>query len=379
MVESLCEKIRNLQGILEESHKNNIISNQARRVLESKIRGVAHDAEGWIESELHRLYMRFNNEFRENPGSILTNDDFPGPSSGASQRERRWIRTVTRKEEYPVNRTEEDPVNLPKREKNIKERPVKPSQSLYQALQQVKRRLESIERRSGKELPEPILKKSTHPKSPIEEEIVEETLEEDKGQEKEEPSPPLSSKATQAQDKGKEKVDLPMYQPPLPFPGRTGNDTYLKLLCDDNDNDLESFVFDENVLSSENDNDVHDTLHDVLDDDDVNDNDGLCELNDVETTTGKIKRTDEEQEKGKLGENPALDARPDARSVRVQWPQVENAEAALMDARIGRTRPRRVHQKPKAVQNGKNRTPGRTHASDVSAFPESKTRKSGRQ
>nr|GME00187.1 hypothetical protein Iba_chr15fCG2970 [Ipomoea batatas] len=52
--------------------------------------------------------------------------------------------------------------------------------------------------RSGKELPEPILKKSTSPTSPIEEEIVEETLEEDKGQEKEEPSPPLSSKATQA-------------------------------------------------------------------------------------------------------------------------------------------------------------------------------------
>nr|GLL26984.1 uncharacterized protein LOC109154451 [Ipomoea trifida] len=74
--------------------------------------------------------------------------------------------------------------------------------------------------KSGKELPEPILKKSTNPKSPIEEEIVEEILEDDKGQEKEEPSPPLSSKATQAQDKGKEKVDLPMYQPPLPFPGR---------------------------------------------------------------------------------------------------------------------------------------------------------------
>nr|GLL41835.1 uncharacterized protein LOC109154451 [Ipomoea trifida] len=74
--------------------------------------------------------------------------------------------------------------------------------------------------RSGKELPEPILKKRTNPKSPIEEEIVEEILEDDKGQEKEEPSPPLSSKATQAQDKGKEKVDLPIYQPPLPFPGR---------------------------------------------------------------------------------------------------------------------------------------------------------------
>nr|GLL39931.1 uncharacterized protein LOC109154451 [Ipomoea trifida] len=81
-------------------------------------------------------------------------------------------------------------------------------------------RAQAVTLRSGKELPEPILKKSTSPKSPIEEEIVEETLEEDKGQEKEEPSPPLSSKATQAQDKGKEKVDLPMYQPPLPFPGR---------------------------------------------------------------------------------------------------------------------------------------------------------------
>nr|GMD58934.1 uncharacterized protein LOC109154451 [Ipomoea batatas] len=134
-------------------------------------------------------------------------------------------------------------------------------------------RAQAVTLRSGKELPEPILKKSTNPKSPIEEEIVEEILEDDKGQEKEEPSPPLSSKATQAQDKGKEKVDLPI---------KTGNDTYLKLLCDDNDNDLESFVFDENVLSSENDNDVHDALHDVLDDDDVNDNDGLCDLNDVE-------------------------------------------------------------------------------------------------
>nr|GLL31505.1 uncharacterized protein LOC109154451 [Ipomoea trifida] len=103
-------------------------------------------------------------------------------------------------------------------------------------------RAQAVTLRSGKELPEPILKKSTNPKSPIEEEIVEEILEEDKGQEKEEPSPPLSSKATQAQDKGKEKVDLPI----------------------------------------ENDNDVHDALHDVLDDDDVNDNDGLCDLNDVE-------------------------------------------------------------------------------------------------
>ncbi|XP_031120237.1 uncharacterized protein LOC116023381 [Ipomoea triloba] len=81
-------------------------------------------------------------------------------------------------------------------------------------------RAQAVTLRSGKELPEPILKKSTNPKSPIEEEIVEEILQDDKEQEKEESSLPLSSKATQAQDKGKEKVDLPMYQPPLPFPGR---------------------------------------------------------------------------------------------------------------------------------------------------------------
>nr|GMD60227.1 hypothetical protein L195_g018629 [Ipomoea batatas] len=62
--------------------------------------------------------------------------------------------------------------------------------------------------------------------------------------------------------------------------GKTGNDAYLKLLCDDNDNGLESFVFDENALSSGNDNDVHDALHDTLDVDDVNDNDGLCDDND---------------------------------------------------------------------------------------------------
>nr|GMD72621.1 uncharacterized protein LOC109154451 [Ipomoea batatas] len=42
-------------------------------------------------------------------------------------------------------------------------------------------RAQAVTLRSGKELPEPILKKSTNPKSPIEEEIVEEILEDDKG------------------------------------------------------------------------------------------------------------------------------------------------------------------------------------------------------
>nr|GMC46830.1 retrotransposon Orf1 [Ipomoea batatas]GMC46831.1 retrotransposon Orf1 [Ipomoea batatas] len=64
--------------------------------------------------------------------------------------------------------------------------------------------------------------------------------------------------------------------------GKSRNDAYLKLLCDDDDNGLESFVFDENVLSSENDNDLHDDLHDTLVVDDVNVNDGLCDFNDIE-------------------------------------------------------------------------------------------------
>nr|GMC46958.1 uncharacterized protein LOC109154451 [Ipomoea batatas] len=79
-------------------------------------------------------------------------------------------------------------------------------------------RVQAVTLRSGKDLPEPTLKKNTISKSLVEEDIVEEILEDDKEQEKETPLP-LSPKATQSQDKGKEKVDLPVYQPPLPFPG----------------------------------------------------------------------------------------------------------------------------------------------------------------
>nr|GMD37889.1 uncharacterized protein LOC109154451 [Ipomoea batatas] len=154
-------------------------------------------------------------------------------------------------------------------------------------------RAQAVTLRSGKELPEPILKKSTNPKSPIEEEIVEEILEDDKEQEKEESSLPLSSKATQAQDKGKEKVDLPMYQPLLPFPGRVRKN--------------------------------------------------------IDTTQyGEIKKTDEEREKFKFGENLSLDARSDARPVRVQGSQIEGSESCLMDARAdARVRPASIRSRSK--------------------------------
>nr|GLL25642.1 putative late blight resistance protein homolog R1C-3 isoform X3 [Ipomoea trifida] len=85
VVESLCKKIRFLQAFLEDSH----INSEARSGLETEIRGVAHDAEAKIESELHLFYLQCNQ------------------------------------------------VDLP----------VKPPQSLYHTLQQVTREIESIEER----------------------------------------------------------------------------------------------------------------------------------------------------------------------------------------------------------------------------------------
>nr|GLL19489.1 uncharacterized protein LOC109154451 [Ipomoea trifida]GLL20484.1 uncharacterized protein LOC109154451 [Ipomoea trifida]GLL33946.1 uncharacterized protein LOC109154451 [Ipomoea trifida]GLL39933.1 uncharacterized protein LOC109154451 [Ipomoea trifida] len=179
--------------------------------------------------------------------------------------------------------------------------------------------------KSGKELPEPILKKSTSPKSPIEEEIVEETLEEDKGQEKEEPSPPLSSKATQAQDKGKEKVDLPMYQPPLPFPGRVRKN------------------IDTTQYGSQQ---------------------------------GKSDGLTKNRKKASL-----VEIQPGRQAGRASGPRPvvpgRGSEGSLMDARAGRTRPRRVHQSPKETSERRKsdaRSDARVRpASDVSAFPESKS------
>nr|GMC88894.1 putative late blight resistance protein homolog R1B-14 isoform X1 [Ipomoea batatas] len=85
MVESLCKKIRFLQAFLEDSH----INSEARSALETEIRGVAHDAEAKIESELHLFYLQCNQV----------------------------------------------------------DHPVKPPQSLYHTLQQVTREIESIEER----------------------------------------------------------------------------------------------------------------------------------------------------------------------------------------------------------------------------------------
>nr|GMD66297.1 hypothetical protein Iba_chr12cCG13650 [Ipomoea batatas] len=116
--------------------------------------------------------------------------------------------------------------------------------------------------RSGKELPEPTLKKNSISKSPIEEEKVEEILEEDKEQEKETSPLPSSPKATQSRDKGKEKLK---------------NDALLRVL--DSNDDLESFTFDDNALINEND----DALHKIVcGDDDIHVDDSVCDMNDVE-------------------------------------------------------------------------------------------------
>nr|GMC71568.1 zinc finger, CCHC-type [Ipomoea batatas] len=80
--------------------------------------------------------------------------------------------------------------------------------------------------------------------------------------------------------------------------GKSRNDAYLKLLCDDDDNGLESFIFDDNALSSENDNDLHDDLHDILVVDNVNDDVGICELNDIEFMPPKT-RSKERAKKSK--------------------------------------------------------------------------------
>nr|GLL40454.1 uncharacterized protein LOC109154451 [Ipomoea trifida] len=158
-------------------------------------------------------------------------------------------------------------------------------------------RVQAVTLRSGKELPEPTLKKNTVSKNPIEEEKIEEIIEVDKEQEKETSSLPSSPKATQSRDKGKEKVDLPMYQPPLPFPGRLTKypmttddacyfvdvlhehvdsfhpslvgkvkDDALLTVLDSND-DLETFTFDNDASINEKDESVHDIV--CSDDNDI--------------------------------------------------------------------------------------------------------------
>nr|GME18680.1 putative late blight resistance protein homolog R1A-10 [Ipomoea batatas] len=62
MIESLRDKIRNLQAFLEDSQNNNISKRTIRRALESEIGGVARDAEDKIESELQNLIMSKNSK-----------------------------------------------------------------------------------------------------------------------------------------------------------------------------------------------------------------------------------------------------------------------------------------------------------------------------
>nr|GMC49118.1 P-loop containing nucleoside triphosphate hydrolase superfamily protein [Ipomoea batatas] len=80
-------------------------------------------------------------------------------------------------------------------------------------------RVQAITLRSGKELPDPVLHKSSTSKSPIEEENVkihvEENAEQNTGT-----VAPAGSHAQKALEKGKEKADVPVYRPPLPYPGR---------------------------------------------------------------------------------------------------------------------------------------------------------------
>nr|GMC58682.1 putative late blight resistance protein homolog R1A-10 [Ipomoea batatas] len=60
-IESLRDKIRNLQAFLEDSHN---INKNTRRALESEIRGAARDADRMFESELHQFYMVPDEECR---------------------------------------------------------------------------------------------------------------------------------------------------------------------------------------------------------------------------------------------------------------------------------------------------------------------------
>nr|GMD31202.1 uncharacterized protein LOC109154451 [Ipomoea batatas] len=192
-------------------------------------------------------------------------------------------------------------------------------------------RVQAVTLRSGKELPEPTLKKNTISKNPIEEEKIEEIIEVDKEQEKETSPLPSSPKATQSRDKGKEKLTkYPMttddacyfvdvfhehvhsFYPNLM--GKVKDDALLKVL--DSNDDLESFTFDNNASINENDESLHDI---VCGDDDIHIDENVCEMNDIEAITGEVTKAEEEREKDKIGEKVSLDARPDARPVRVQW------------------------------------------------------------
>nr|GLL37572.1 uncharacterized protein LOC109154451 [Ipomoea trifida] len=89
-------------------------------------------------------------------------------------------------------------------------------------------RVQAITLRSGKELPDPVLHKGSISKSPIEEENVKISVEENAEQNTGTVAP-AGSHAEKALEKGKEKADVPVYRPPLPYPGRSEHEYSLSL------------------------------------------------------------------------------------------------------------------------------------------------------
>nr|GMD38959.1 uncharacterized protein LOC109154451 [Ipomoea batatas] len=156
-------------------------------------------------------------------------------------------------------------------------------------------RVQSVTLRSGKELPEPTLKKNTISKNPIEEEKIEEIIEIDKEQEKETSSLPS--------------------------------------ILDSND-DLEAFTFDNDASINENDESVHDIV--CGDDNDIPIDENV-----------KSQRAKKKEKKVKIGEKVSLGARPDERPARAQG-LGSKAIRPRPDGRKSDARPARVHQK--AVQ-----------------------------
>ncbi|XP_019157781.1 PREDICTED: uncharacterized protein LOC109154451 [Ipomoea nil] len=84
-------------------------------------------------------------------------------------------------------------------------------------------RVQAITLRSGKELPDPILQKGSTSKSPTEEANLKDHDEKETEQNTS-TIPSTNQNAKKAFEKGKEKIDVPIYRPPLPCPGRVKKD-----------------------------------------------------------------------------------------------------------------------------------------------------------
>nr|GMC66402.1 uncharacterized protein LOC109185195 [Ipomoea batatas] len=196
---------------------------------------------------------------------------------------------------------------------------------------------QAVTLRSGRELPEPILKKSTNSKSPIEEVTVEEVLEEEEAKEKGDSPLPTSPKVTQALRKQKTKrmclydtcyfVDIfhehveSVYSN---FLGKVKNDTHLKELCDDVD--FESLALVDNSLTRKHDSDMHEIL--CIDDE--------TNVDDKEEMEGDVRDVlltkEKEGEKENGSEDATLDARLDARPGPRPTTKLQKPEDATLDA-----------------------------------------------